>query len=263
MRGDFFDTQAVSFGFYAASRHCISRLSPRNSNRNEVTANNGAAANRSGCHGSCYSTSGSFSFEPPFSLARMPSVRATLAATAPASAVAELESLGAFAHLFRAMSASEDILSPMPPSKLHGLKTSGSELVPSSSGLAFGSFESIEQSTFPGFAIRESRASSTASFFGVHRELHASRRSTRSVSTRLDRAAVLGCSPLHAPREFQLSRGSRSGVPRESRRCSRNSFMTSVPNRTAPNHALQRTAPRVTVAAISSLDPSSPSHLWP
>ena len=29
-----------------------------------------------------------------------------------------------------------------------------------------------------------------------------------------------------------------------------------------PNHALQRTAPRVTVAAISSSDPSSPSHLF-
>ena len=29
-----------------------------------------------------------------------------------------------------------------------------------------------------------------------------------------------------------------------------------------PNHALQRTAPRVTVAAISSLEPSSPSHLF-
>ena len=31
----------------------------------------------------------------------------------------------------------------------------------------------------------------------------------------------------------------------------------------SPNHALQRTAPRVTVAAISSLDPSRPSHLLP
>ena len=30
---------------------------------------------------------------------------------------------------------------------------------------------------------------------------------------------------------------------------------------TRPNHALQRTAPRVTVAAISSSDPSRPSHL--
>ncbi len=29
-----------------------------------------------------------------------------------------------------------------------------------------------------------------------------------------------------------------------------------------PNHALQRTAPRVTVAAISSSDPSPPSHLF-
>ena len=40
--------QAVSFGFYATSRHCIPRLSPRNSNRNAITANNGAAANCSG-----------------------------------------------------------------------------------------------------------------------------------------------------------------------------------------------------------------------
>ena len=30
-----------------------------------------------------------------------------------------------------------------------------------------------------------------------------------------------------------------------------------------PNHALQRTAPRVTVAAISSSNPSPPSHLFP
>ena len=174
-----------------------------------------------------------------------------------------LGSLGAFAHQSRAMSISEDIPSLMPPTKLHGLKTSNSELVPSSVGLAFGRFESFEQPTFPEFCIRESLASSAASFFGVCRELHASRRSTRSSSTRLDRAAVLGCSPFRAPREVQLSRGSRSGVHRESRRCSRNSFTTSVPNRTAPNHALQRTAPRVTVAAISSLDPSPPSHLFP
>ena len=48
MRGDLFQTPAVSFGFYATSRHCIPRLSPRNSNRNAITANNGAAANRSG-----------------------------------------------------------------------------------------------------------------------------------------------------------------------------------------------------------------------
>ena len=32
LRGDFFDTQTVPFGFYAMSRYCIPRLSPRNSN---------------------------------------------------------------------------------------------------------------------------------------------------------------------------------------------------------------------------------------
>ena len=153
------------------------------------------------------------------------------------------------------MSASEDIPSSMLPSKLHGFKTSNAELVSSSEGLAFGRFASIEQSAFPEFCIRESLASSTASFFSVHRELHASRRSTRSSSTRLDRLAVLGCSPLYAPREFTLSRGSRSGVHRESRRSSRNSFMTSIPNRTAPNHALQRTAPCVTAPASAAAFP--------
>ena len=51
------DNQADSFGFYATSRHCIPRLSPRNSNLNEVTANNGAAENCSARHGSCYSRS--------------------------------------------------------------------------------------------------------------------------------------------------------------------------------------------------------------
>ena len=102
-------------------------------------------------------------------------------------------------------------------------------------------------------------APSAASRQDVHCETDAHRRSTRNSSKRLDRAAVLGCPPLHAPRESELSRGSRSGVHRESERCSRNSFMTPIPNRTAPNHALQRTAPRVTVAAISSSDPSRPS----
>ena len=160
------------------------------------------------------------------------------------------------------MSASEDIPSSMPPAKLHGFKASSSRAYRESGGLDFRSFESFEQPTFSEFCIRESRANSTAFLFGVHRELHASRRSMRSSFTRLDRAAVLGCSPLHAPREVRLLRASRSGVHRESERCSRNSFMTSVPNRTAPNHALQRTAPRVTVAAISSSDPSPPSHLF-
>ena len=48
MQRDISDTQTVSFGFYATSRHCIPSLSPRNSNLNEVTANNGAQENCSG-----------------------------------------------------------------------------------------------------------------------------------------------------------------------------------------------------------------------
>ena len=53
MRGDYFDIRAVLFGFQSTSRHGIPRRSPRNSNLDEVTANNGAAANCSARHGSC------------------------------------------------------------------------------------------------------------------------------------------------------------------------------------------------------------------
>ena len=58
MQRDLSDNQAVSFGFYATSRHGIPRLSPRNFNLNEITANNGAAENCSARHGSCYSYPG-------------------------------------------------------------------------------------------------------------------------------------------------------------------------------------------------------------
>ena len=161
------------------------------------------------------------------------------------------------------MSASEDIPSPLPLTKLHGLKTSSSRVCPKFGDLAFGSFESIEQPTFQESCIRESPPSSRAFLRSVHRELHTSRRFTRSSSERLGSAVVIRFPLLHAPGESQLSRHSHPGVYRESRRCSRSSFTASVPNRTAPNHALQRTAPRVTVAAISSSDPSPPSHLLP
>ena len=58
MQGNLLDIPTVLFGFYSTSRHCIPRLSPRNSNLNEVTANNGAAENCSARHGSCYSYPG-------------------------------------------------------------------------------------------------------------------------------------------------------------------------------------------------------------
>ena len=62
-------------------------------NQREKTANNGAAENCSARHGNCYSYSGvSRSCAPSF-LARTRFLRSTFAATAPRSAVSELESL--------------------------------------------------------------------------------------------------------------------------------------------------------------------------
>ena len=74
MRGDYFDIRAVLFGFQSTSRHGIPRRSPRNSNLDEVTANNGAAENCSARHGSCFRRR----------------LSAHHAAPAPPSAVAEL-----------------------------------------------------------------------------------------------------------------------------------------------------------------------------
>ena len=97
MRGDFFDIRTVPFGFYSTSRHCIPRLSPRNSN-SEETPNNGAAENCSARHGSCYSGSNLSRSVVALFYVRCRSLRSTLAATAPRSAVSELESLGVFAR---------------------------------------------------------------------------------------------------------------------------------------------------------------------
>ena len=82
MRGDFFDNQAVIFGFHATSRHCIPRLSPRNSNLNAITANNGAAEN---CSGRQRVSRWLLPAEPAAQPARH---------APPPSAVSELESLG-------------------------------------------------------------------------------------------------------------------------------------------------------------------------
>ena len=81
MRGDFFEIWTVLFGFYTTSRHCISRLSPRNSNLNEVTANNGAAEN---CSGRQRASRLLLPAEPAAQQSRR---------TLPPSAVSELESL--------------------------------------------------------------------------------------------------------------------------------------------------------------------------
>ena len=93
MRG-FFYTQAVSSGFYAASRHYISRPSPRNFTLNAITANNGAAENCSGRGRSvtaCASASGASADSGRLSCA--PPLGTGCASPAPPSAVSELESL--------------------------------------------------------------------------------------------------------------------------------------------------------------------------
>ncbi len=179
----------------------------------------------------------------------------------PPSAVAELGSLGDFAHLFLRTTPTEAFLTSMPSTKLHGLKTASARVYRDFRALAFGSFKSIEQPAFAELAIRESAASSTASLLGVHREAGTSRRFTRSSFERIDRAAVMGFPPLHAPGEFQLSRHLRSGIYRESGRYSRNSFLNVCPEQPSPNHALQRTAPRVTLAA--ACHPAACAHPAP
>ena len=67
-------------------------------NQGEKTANNGAAENCSARHGSCYSRSWPSRSVVAFSHVRGLSLRSTFAATAPRSAVSELESLGPYAH---------------------------------------------------------------------------------------------------------------------------------------------------------------------
>ena len=139
-----------------------------------------------------------------------------------------LGSLGDFAHLFRAISASEDTPSPMPSTKIHGLKTSSSESVANPTVWPSVASRPFCSPAFPESARRESPASSTALLLGIYREPTTSTRSTRSSSERLDRAVVFSFAPSRAFTESQLSRHSRLGIPRESGRLSRNSFRASV-----------------------------------
>ena len=139
----------------------------------------------------------------------------------------------------------------MPPSNLHGLKTSSSESIASPTVWASAASRRFRCPAFPESARRKSPASSTALLLGIYSGAIASTRSTRTSSERLDSAAVLGFASSRAFTESQLSRHSRLGVHRESGRLSRNSFRASVLNpMKSPNHALQRTAPRVTARAF-------------
>ena len=101
------------------------------SNSLQQTPNHALQRTATGCHGSCFSRSG---VSPSsciatglgaFSAAHLRSYRAS-----PPRSLS-LGSLGDFAHLLRVMNAQQDIPSPVPSSKLHGLKTSSFESIAS------------------------------------------------------------------------------------------------------------------------------------
>ena len=161
-----------------------------------------------------------------------------------------LGSLGDFAHLLRLMSASEDIPSLMPPAKLNGLKTSSSESIASPTVWhSVASHPSVARrfQSQPGVSRQRVRRHSCSAFIVGRPRPHAPRAAAPCVSTARRFWAF-----LHRVRstESQLSRHSRSGIHRESGRYSQNSFRVSLLNPTSPNHALQRTAPRVTARAF-------------
>ena len=75
-----------------------SPITPQRKTQAKKTANNGAAENCSARHGSCYSRSWPSRAVAALSHVRCLSLRSTLAATAPRSAVSELASLGDSTH---------------------------------------------------------------------------------------------------------------------------------------------------------------------
>ena len=138
----------------------------------------------------------------------------------------------------------------MPPTKLHGLKTSTSESIVSPTIWPSVASCRWRSGRFPEFPVgrcqRVRQHSRTASMARQSRS-HGSPAAAPSASTERRFWAVLRCV---RQTESQLSRHSRSGVHHESERYSRNSFRASVLNpMKSPNHALQRTAPGVTLAA--------------
>ena len=167
--------------------------------------------------------------------------------------------LGDFAHLLRVMNAQQDIPSPVPSSKLHGLKTS--------------TFESIASRTFwPSVARvdsaagvfeitrRESTASPKASLLGVSREAHTPRRSKaqqlRASRQRgaywLSSVACVSPSPSFPDIHVRAPIASPGVAPEL--------FSGVCPNpMKSPNHALQRTAPRVTARAFCE---RSAIYIW-
>ena len=138
----------------------------------------------------------------------------------------------------------------MPPTNLHGLKTSSSESIASPTAwpsVASRRLCSRRFRSLPGERRQRVRQHSCRESIVQPTQPHASPAAAPSVSTVRRLLAFLGCVRFT---ESRLSRHSRLRIHRESGRYSRNSFRASVLNPTkSPNHALQRTAPRVTLAA--------------
>ena len=206
-----------------------------------------AAANGYGCHGLCGRP------PPPF---RPPAQAAPASAVAELGVVRRLRTSHPSNERFRRHSESDAI------NQNPRFEDFQWRVYRESDGLAFGSFASISQPTFPEFAgERRSRVRQhlcPASIVGLTRP-DAPRAAAPSVSTPRRFWAVLHCvrqtNPSFPDIHASASIASPSVTPGPS-------FRESVLKPTSPNHALQRTAPRVTVAAISSSDPSSPSHLF-
>ena len=129
---------------------------------------------------------------------------------------------------------------------------------------------SFESSALPGFA----HVATLAAMSGVSpvcASLSRSSAQLRSTSSARESVRLAGCFlPAPQPPSATLpSAGQRSlplaALPSAAVTFARRFAVTRQRCRKSertPNHALQRTAPRVTVAAISSSDPSRPSHLF-
>ena len=146
----------------------------------------------------------------------------------------------------------------MPPTKLHGLKTSSSESIARPTvqpSVASRRFCSRRFRSLPAEPRQRVRQHYYRESIVQPTHPHASRAAAPSVSTVQRLLALFQSVRLS---KSQLSRHSRSSIHRESERYSRNSFRASVLNpMKSPNHALQRTAPRVTLAA-ATIPPPAP-----
>ena len=138
----------------------------------------------------------------------------------------------------------------MPQNKLHSLKNSRRESI--ASPAVWPSVAShLSAADVSRVRSRASPASSTAPLPDVYREAVPPTRFTRSSAERLDSAAVFGFPSSRAPDQSPAFQTFTFGHPSRVRACIPELFSGVCPNpMKSPNHALQRTAPRVTARAF-------------